>query len=46
MSDVVTVKGELPWWKNQKYDRLEDMFREELEKLAEEDEDAQKKREE
>jgi predicted P-loop ATPase len=26
MSDVITVKGELPWWGKQKYDRLEDMF--------------------
>ena len=26
MSDVITVKGELPWWTQQKYDRLEDMF--------------------
>jgi len=27
MSDVITVKGELPWWDKQKYDRLEDMFK-------------------
>ena len=40
MSDVVTVKGELPWWKTQKYDRLEDMFKEELENMTE---DEQKK---
>ena len=37
MSDVVTVKGELPWWKTQKYDRLEDMFKEELENMTEEE---------
>ena len=26
MSDVITVKGELPWWARQKYDRLTDLF--------------------
>lgn len=30
MSDVITVKGELPWWDKQKYDRLEDLFAEDL----------------
>lgn len=43
MSDVITVKGELPWWGKQKYDRLADMFQDEngeteLQKLTEDGE--------
>lgn len=43
MSDVITVKGELPWWEKQKYDRLADMFQDEngeteLQKLTEDGE--------
>lgn len=26
MSDIITVKGDLPWWDKQKTDRLEDLF--------------------